>query len=90
MRDSDEAVGLLNLSDAVADTGFLGDVSDDSACRVRARDAAVGAYKLDDREVGMTGVRDGVFGRAGVLGLDGADGLALVAGLLWAVVEVVN
>jgi len=54
---------------------------------VRARDAAVGAYRLDDREVGMTGVRAGVFGRAGVLGLDGADGVALGTGLLWAVVD---
>ena len=87
MRDSDEAVGLFNLSDTVADTGFLGDVSGDGACRVRARDAAVGAYKLDDR---VGSVRDGVFGRAGVLGLDGADGLALVVGLLWAVVVVVD
>lgn len=85
MRDSDEAVGLFNLSDTAAGIGFFGDVWGDGACRVRARDAAVGAYRLDDREVGMTGVRAGVFGRAGVLGLDGADGVALGIGLLWAV-----
>jgi len=86
VRDNDEAVGLFNLSDT-ADIGFFGDVTGDVACRVRARDAAVGAYKLEDREVGMTGVRAGVFGRAGVLGLDGANGVALYVGLLWVVVD---
>lgn len=65
MRDSDEAVGLLNRSEALLTAAFLAEVgTGDGALRARAREAAVGAYRFEDLE-GVMFVRAGVFGRAG-------------------------
>lgn len=82
-RDSEAAVGLLSRSDAPTDIVLLEGVgAGDGAFRARARDAAVGAYRFDDRELGVMGVRDGVFGRAGV------DGVTLEVGFLVVALDV--